>query len=331
MIVKNEFVKIKTNKEMVLHNYLYDIYLKIICENMYKYSTMGFVFDYCLIKFDTPFEDIYDKEFTDFNIALSASSVTTNKSSNSVEANYIFTPSYVEDYENHTIEHDLTKYNDRKITAIGFGIINRDPNNYGQEIVCACLDTSNYSIYWQNNISFQRKDIIMSDTISEKPDNLSPISEKAAIVQTMSEDLLVPCYTKLYSIGLGTRLGEMQEEYIIGQDIDIDIISDFSFGFTLKKGLEPNKYPTPTTYTNNLYPLALKVSKEILPNRNLYPGNGKHPLLSDYKYIVYKYRYYYFNDKNGEYIDLDEYFTVNLPNDTKGLFEIVTKIERSDV
>lgn len=123
----------------------------------------------------------------------------------------------------------------------------------------------------------------------------------------------------------------MKEEYIIGQDIDINVIDDFSFSFKLRKGLEPNKYPTLTTYTNNLYPLPLKVSKEILPNINLQPSSNKYPLLSDYKYIVYKYRYYYFNDKQSEYIDLDEYFTMSLPNDTKGLFEIVTKIERSDV
>lgn len=330
MIVKNEYVKINTDKEIVLHNYLYDIYLKLICENMYKYSRMGFAFEYCFVKFDTPFDDITNKTFDDFSIAMYRSSLSTNKSNSSVEANYTFTPSYVEDYEKHTMEYDLSKYNGRKITAIGFGLIDRDPDNYGQEIIGACLDTSNYSIYWQDNISFQRKDIITSDTIG-KADNLSPTDEKTTIITHSGEDIIMPCYTKLYSIGLGTRVGVMNVEYVIGTDIDIIEESDTSFGFNLRKGLEPNKYPTSTTYTGNLYPLPLKVSKEILPNVNLYPGNGKYPMLSDYKYIIYKYKYYYFDGRYNDYIDLNEYFTMSLPNDTKGLFEIVTKIERSDV
>lgn len=124
----------------------------------------------------------------------------------------------------------------------------------------------------------------------------------------------------------------MEEEYIIGQDVDVIIESNTSFGFNLRRGLESNKYPTQTLYARNgLFPLPLKVNKELHPHRQLYTGSGIVPLLSDYKYIMYKYRYYYWDSFRYDNVYLDEYFITNLPNDTKGLFEIVTKIERSDV
>ena len=38
MIIKNDFVKIKTDKEIVLHNYLYDEYLEAFSKSQYVTS-----------------------------------------------------------------------------------------------------------------------------------------------------------------------------------------------------------------------------------------------------------------------------------------------------
>jgi len=327
MIVQNKYIKIKTDKEYTLHNYIYDAYLELITQKQYIKSDNSFKLNYCYIKFDDNLVDIENASPSDFDIRIAISNINLIGNVSKVECNYTYTPIYVYDIATTETTYDLSEYLDRKITAIGFGTL----VDYNATIL-ACVDTSNYSIYFKENISIERKDIFSSDALSSEsyPINLAPITNKYQIVEG-GVTRKFPCYTALYSIGLGTRKGVMDIEYVIGTDIDVIEESSTSFGFNLRKGLEPNKYPTPTTYAGNLYPLPLEVSREILPNINLYPGNGKYPLLSDYKYIVYKYRYYYFDEFNYDYIDLDEYFTMSLPNDTKGLFEIVTKIERSDV
>jgi hypothetical protein len=252
-------------------------------------------------------------------------------SENSIEANYTYNISnnYIYDIASGEQLIDFSKYDGKKITAIGFSIILN-----GDDIICACVDTSNYSAYFKENISFQRKDIFSSDTLSTEnyPANLMPFSQKYVVENTGHGEQLYYCYPVLYSIGLGSRKGQMDEEYIIGEDVDIIIKSDTSFGFNIRRGLEHNKYPSQSLYTRNgLVPLPLKVNKEIHPHKRLYTGSGIVPLLSDYKYIIYKYRYYYYDDFTYDVVYLNEYFTINLLNDTKGLFEIVTKFERSDV
>lgn len=331
MIVKNEYVKIKTDREVILHNYIYDNYLKFISQAQYNTNIQDFSFTNCFLKFDEPFENIDNKSYYDFDIRIPLSNKSLTTSETTIEANYTYTPreNYVFNAIDGTVISDFTEYYNKKITAIGFSILLN-----GEYIICACVDTSNYSNFFVENISFQRKDIFSSDAsvINGSPLNLAPFSEKYIIESTGHGDFQHYCYPVLYSIGLGTRRGEMQEEYIIGQDVDIIIESNTSFGFNLRRGLESNKFPTLTLYTgSNLYPLPLKVNKELHPHRQLYTGSGIVPLLSDYKYIMYKYRYYYWDDFRYDNVFLDEYFITNLPNDTKGLFKIVTKIERSDV
>lgn len=331
MIVKNKYIKIKGDKELTITNYIYDKYLEFVAKAQYEKSIMDFSMIRCYLKFDTAFNVVTEKEPTDFDMVFPYSSRNITSSENSIEANYTFTPRENIAYNPVTFE-DITDFSDyigRKITAIGF----ETAANY-EECIVACVDTSNYSTYFVENISFQRKDVFSSDTIVENgfPMNLAPFSNKSIVVTDARGDHYYYCYPVLYSIGLGTRRGEMEEEYMIGEDVNVIVESNTSFGFNLRKGLESNKYPTQTIYAgNNLYPLPLKVNKELQPHNRLYAGSGIVPLLADYKYVMYKYRYYYYDDFGDNYIDLDEYFVTNLPNDTKGLFEIVTKIERSDV
>ena len=331
MIVKNEYIKIKSDKEITITNYIYDKYLEFVAKAQYDKSYMDFSMIRCYLKFDTAFDDVDEKETTDFDMTFPFSNRNITTSENTVEANYTFTPTENTAYDPNTYEYfeNFDNIIGKKITAIGFSTV----VNYNEYIV-ACVDTSNYSTYFVENISFQRKDIFTSDTTVKDgtPINLTPFSNKTIVEDSGHGYTSYYCYPVLYSIGLGTRRGEMEEEYIIGEDVDVIVESDTSFGFNLRKGLETNKYPLQTIYAgNNLYPLPLNVNKELHPHNKLYTGSGIVPLLSDYKYIMYKYRYYYYHDFMDDYIDLDEYFVTNLPNDTKGLFEIVTKIERSDV
>lgn len=331
MIIRNKYIKIKDGKEITLHNYIYDKYLELVAKAQYDKSVTDFSMTTCYLKFDTSFDDILDKTPSDFDMAFGWSNRNIISAENSIEVNYTYTPRENSAYIPSTSEiiADFSDYIGKKIMAIGFST----RTNQDYEIV-ACVDTSNYSAYFQENISFQRKDIFSSDTTVKDgyPINLTPFSEKIIVKSTGHGDISYTCYPVLYSIGLGIRRGEMEEEYIIGQDVDVIIESNTSFGFNLRKGLESNKYPSQGLYAgSNLYPLPLKVSKELHPHRRLYTGSGIVPLLSDYKYIMYKYRYYYWDDYAYDYKYIDEYFITNLPNDTKGLFEIVTKIERSDV
>ena len=330
MIIKNDYVKIKGSKEITLKNYIYDFYLELITQAQYKKEVSQFAMIYCYLKFDEPFDSVEDKTPTDFDIYIRETNKYINASENRLEVNYAYFSNMqnVYDVETQTAIDDLSEFYDRKITAIGFGGV----YNY-EEVIFACIDTSSFSIRFENNILFQRKDIFITDAVATEgyPVNLSPFSNKKILLNTGGGVLTAyDCYPVLYSIGLGNLKGQMANELIIGEDIDVIEESDTSFGFNLRKGLETTKYPSITIYSNNnLYPMPLNVSKEFHPNKKIYPRNGLVPLLSDYKYIIYKYRYYYY--QNFEYHFINEYFTINLPNETKGLFEIITKIERSDV
>ena len=331
MIVKNEYVKIKTDKEVIIKNYIYDKYLEIIAQAQYDKSIMDFSMVRCYLKFDTAFDNIENKNPEDFDIDFMYSNRYLTSSENKVEANYGFTPSKGTVYDAKTggVITDIEDYMNKRITAIGFSTM----VNY-QEYIVACVDTSNYSIYFADNITFQRKDVFMTDTtVSEgRPVHLAPFSEKTIIESTGHGDTVYNCYPVLYSIGLGTRRGVIDEEYIIGQDVDVVVESSNSFSLKMRRGLEPSKFPSTTLYSRNtLHPLPLKVTKELHPHKRQYTGSGIVPLIADYKYVMYRYRYYYYEQFMDEYIDIDEYFITNLPNDTKGLFKIITRIERSDV
>ena len=332
MTIKNEFTKIITDKEIVLHNYIYDEYLEAVAKAQYDKDFKDFSMNGCYLKFDTAFDDITNKTPEDFDMTFGVTTRSINGKENGLDANYTFIPTE-NGCTNPSTREPITDFSDyygKRITAIGFS-----SDAFNETKIMACIDTSNYSIYFQRNICFQRKDAFKTDTIASSgfPANLAPFSDKTINIESGGHGTLVfNCYPVLYSIGLGTRKGEMQEEFVIGEDVDVIVESDTSFGFNLRKGLEPNKHPFPTLYAKSgLFPLPLKVSKEVHPHVTLYAGNNRFPFLSDYKYIIYKYRYYYFHDYAYEYRWTDDYFTLNLPNDTKGLFEIVTKIERSDV
>ena len=327
MKIKNEYIKIKTNKEIVLHNYIYDNYLKIFSTTQYNenelYKNESKNLSNCFIKFDTELEDIKNASITDFDISIASSQNEIVGSKQEVNAMYTYTTRKgIRVISTREATNDLNQYAGKKVTALGFGM---------NEIM-ACVDTSNYNIYIVKDEEFNvsRKDIITSDAIcigSDYPIHLAPLF-KTYEYESTKGIFMANIYAKLHSIGLGATIGRMEEEYIIGKDINVIKESDTSFGFNLRKGNEQSVYPQNNLYSDdNLYPLPLYVQHEIHPQINSYCSEEKYPLASNYKYIIYKYQLYYI-DRGSAIQELQQFYTMSYSTKTKGLFEIVNKIER---
>lgn len=343
MKIKNEYIKIKQgDKEITLNNYIYDDYLSLFSTTQYDngqdaedlyYKQQEKEFYNCFVRFDEPLEDITNAQITDFEVFGYRTKTNFIKIKNGVSViyNYFFNAFY--DIYNPDELINKEEYYNRKITALGFG---RNGKIY------ACLDVSNYEIYVleDENLAITRKDNILSEANCYEydfPVHLSPLGdfENALYNETSLE--FENKYAKLYSVGFAKTAGVMSEEYIIGQDIDIKVIDDTKFSFNLKKGEDISLYPRNDLYTgNDIYPLPLYVQHEFYPQNDLYASNDLYPSDSNYKYIVYKFRLYTIhwlgsNISDGlEIQELDEYYTMFLENTTKGLFEIITKIERND-
>jgi hypothetical protein len=338
MIIKNDYVKITTDKEYILHNYIYNEYLKSFSQAQYyedgdpyaEYQDELATYNYnkflgqCMLKLDEPLEDYKNAKIDDFDVILYYSNFNISGNNKSVSSIYIYDilkGAYTIDRKLIT---NWTEYINKKVTAIGFS------HQYSSDIM-ACIDTSNYSIFLNDIDSFKilRKDNITSNAIcigEDYPFHLAPV-ESFELTQT---DQPTQNLARIYSIGLGTIAGQMSSEFIVGKNIDINVIDDTTFGFNLKSGINKTLFPNTNIYASNgKYPLAKYYDREQHLRNGLYPSNLKYPLKSNYKYIIIKYREYYMNTSHL-IIYTDKYYTMNYQISLKGLFEIRNKIERSE-
>lgn len=328
----NKYIKIKNGKkEITLHNYTYDRYLALFSKGQYTdnddeidYINTEKELFYCFIKFDDEIDDITSASISDFDISITRNSSNVIGNVNSVTARYDYMEigGNVYDISNYE-QTSLEEYVGRKITALGFGTSQ----------IMSCVDTSNYNIRIFHNEVFAifREDVLITDgEVSgiDLPLHLAPISNRKHRVG-ISEHF-VPVYARLYSIGLGTLKGQMAQEYIIGTDINIIVEDNTTFSFNLLKGTFPDLHPSTQLYAGiGIFPTPLYIKEEKHPQLNLYAGTNQHPLRSDFNYIIYKYKLYYYDPDFGGVIDLEEYYTLSYENhDAKGLFNIKTKIER---
>lgn len=333
MKFENKYIKIKTRKqEITLHNYIYDRYLALFSQSQYETNQNTLLtmnhnkeLSHCYIKFDTNIIDITNAQKNDFDISLEKTVVNTVGNSNSVSTSYTYlnNENKVYDLKKQKYEN-ISSYTDKKITALAFG------NN----AIMSCVDTSNYDIRITKDEMFAvvRKDIMTTDGECEGIDYPLHLASISNIYQMLeSEAMSVPVWAKLYSIGFGRIKGSMDDEYVIGDEIQVIKESDTVFGFNLLKGFQQSIYPKNAIYTSSrLYPLQEYIQKEVYPLLKMYCGNGKYPLKSNYKYIIYKFRLYYYDTMQGKIVYLNKYYTLNYPEiKAKGLFEIKTKIERS--
>jgi len=342
MKIKNDYIKIvQGDKEIKLNNYIYDDYLSLFSTTQYNVDSSRVQdlleeihekeMSFCLLRFDESLEDITNAHSNDFQffIKVTQENFTGFRNGISILYNYHFDEG-IDINSGSLINKE--EYYGKKITALAFGKVDK---------INACLDVSNYEIYVleDENLTLTRKDSFSTDGIVfgyDFPVHLSPIGDRENSIFNADFEVYEDIHAKLYSIGFAKALGVTSEEYIINEDISIKIIDDKSFSFNLKKGDDVSLYPNTTLYTSdNLYPLPLYVQHEFYPQNNLYASNDLYPSDSNYKYIFYKYKLYTIHqvpEYQGSYIinELDEYYTLFLENTTKGLFEIITKIERND-
>lgn len=345
MQIKNEYIKIKQgDNEITLNNYIYNNYLSLFSKTQYDIDESDLYslaheqrkkeLDCCFIKFDEPLEDITNALQDDFDIKIEASQEGFFGFKNEVNLSYIFHLERGVDTNSYLINAE--DYYNRKITALGF-------SNYHETDIYACIDVSDYEIYVieGENLSITRKDILKSDAIIygyDFPVHLSPIGDHRNASYSELSYLYENKYARLYSVGFSKSLGNIDEEYVIGDDIDIKIIDDTSFSFNLLKGENVSIYPNDSLYAGtDVYPLPLYVAHENYPNSNLFPDNNLSPMDSNYKYVFYKFKLYtiHFVGESAQasyptYNELNESYIMYLENNTKGLFEIITKIERSE-
>lgn len=341
MKIKNDYIKIKTNsKETTLHNYIYDNYLKNFTlsqyvlgleENSYNENinlnnkkTMKMLY----IKFTTPLEDYTDASISDFDIYMTTfESINKTTTNNSVSVFYIYNLDNV-----NSLSDSLEDYYGEKITALGFG---------DDEEIMACVDTSLYDIYLleEEHMQIMRKDIISTDGECvgyDYPVHLSPLENYSKTTFGENTGYLA----RLYSIGFGTQKGTINSQEKIFSEkadgsLDVKYINDKEFSVNMIKQTEQSQYPSIIKYASSTkYPLALNVLREIYPDIiPKTPSNSKYPLASNYKFIVIKYRLFYYDYSLGgvERIETNNFYTVNIPLTTDGLFEFKFKMTRKNI
>lgn len=332
MKFENEYIKIKTKRrEVTLHNYIYDRYLALFSQSQYETDIIKLEninnnkqLYCCYIKFEEEISDVTNATKSDFDISLEQTTANTVGNNNSVSTLYVYSVKENEVFDLKEQGYkDISNYENKKITALAFG------NNY----IMSCVDTSNYDvrIIKDENFAIARKDIMTTDGECDGIDYPLHLASTSNIYQMLeSEATNVPVWAKLYSIGFGTTKGNISEEYIIGEDIEVIKEDEKTFGFNLLKGFQQSIYPVNDIYpSDELYPMPMYIQEEKYLSQDIYPSDDMYPMQSNYKYIIYKFKLYYIDTMQDRLIELDKYYTLSYQDmQTKGLFEIKTKIER---
>lgn len=321
MKIKNELVSIKIgDKQYDFNNLILDEYLNRFVKAQVDKDKLNSVsydkrLDYCLLKFDTPFENL--KEDTnlnnqDFDICFVGGSIIYNQTinENKITIGYTYDTSFnVWDYNKSTANDNyISNYYGKKVTAIGFNSYWVNDSNFLWKVpVCTVLDTSNYNIYLQENqeLSITRKDIITTEALfysNDKnkvpgPVHLVPYGVPQIIYQpniyensNSWKQFNDPGYGILYSIGLSSYIDYIDKEFVIGQDIQVE-----------QNGTELN--------INGLENY-LSTDSPLFPSNDIYPSSDLYPIESNYKYIIFKYKVWQMVH-SGTYEE-----TVSTPTDT---------------
>lgn len=347
MIIQNKYVKVRTNKEYVLHNYIYDEYLEAFSKSqyftennrfdrtldtiltveqenersLYEYNKKKFLGS-CYIKFDTQLEDYKNSIVEDFDIQLHCSINDLEGNKNGITITYTYDiKSGIYSFDNQKIE-SLSEYFGRKITAIGFK--NTNDKEMSNNKLMACIDTSGYSMLLEKTETFCviRRDIISSNaecTGYDYPVHLTPRQEINSAEKPLA---------KLVSVGVGANKGIIENEYVVGKDVAIEMEKDNIFKFNLRAGLEQSIFAGIKTFASSKkYPLPARYIKELYLNSDVYASSNKYPLKANSRYVILKYRLYYMSE-DKQIVYLDKYYTMNFFSNVKGIFKVKNTIER---
>ena len=164
MKIKNDLVRIQIgSKTYDFHNLILENYLTRFVDAQLSETNIGKMhlsksLKYCLLKFDTPMENVTESSTIhnqEFDIGL----VTNTKhkqemSNNQITIEYQYNNiDLIYQYATGTTTEDISQYYGRKITAIGFNSHVQSDENYVIKFpVCAFLDTSNLTS--QEHIAF---------------------------------------------------------------------------------------------------------------------------------------------------------------------------------
>lgn len=342
MIVKNEYIKIRTNKEYTLRNWIYESYLELFSMNQTRerfVDSFGYIGNNaeligCAIKFNTPLEDYKNSTITDFDIMIYSQNTSIDGNESSVSTLYEYSVAqgvYIANNDLWAEDIDLNIYDGKKITAIGFFTENKSGTSASiVRTIYACVDTSGYAISLdaKRGLNIARKDTISSNALCDGryyPLHLAPALEEL-VDPTDYITVKVPI---LYSVGFGENIGQMSEEYIIGQDIELNRENFKTYSFVLSNPVGTAIHPSNDLFPgNDVYPMQPDYKYSVYPDDSLFPGNDVYPMKSGIKYIIFKYRLYYCQSQGSEITWLDEYYTMNYAYSPKGLFTIKNKIER---
>lgn len=340
MKIKNDLVRIQLgDKKFDFKNLILDEYLKRFARAQINEQDINKMYlskklRYCMLKFDTPFENITESSVIhnqDFDIGLvSNTQYKQEMNNNQVTIEYQYNNYVFYDYETGTTNEDITQYYGRKITAIGFNSHVQGDAIYQTKFpVCAILDTSNYEIYLQENqeLVITRRDIISSDaefysnsSLIKAPVHLAPYGTPQIIDQpniyedpTSWQSFYDNGYGIIYSVGLSNYKDYINEELIIGTDITLNVNNN---EITIE-GLENSSF-----------------FAELYPDNNIYPRNNSYPTKTKSKYLIIKYKVWQ-NVHSGTYnniintiTDTGLYYYQTIPLSKVGNLDLKIKYER---
>lgn len=347
MKIKNEQVILKIgDKKYEFQNLILDEYLKRFVKRQtdkekIKLSSNNTELLYCLLKFDTPIENLNNAsklKNQDFDVCIIGGCKYNQQISNTkiiVDYNYEY-DGMMYDYKKSTaIDIKMEDYYGKKITAIGFNVFwgkYVENATFEQDYVCAVLDTSNYNIYLQENqeISITRKDIIETDAIFSTnnkdkipgPAHLAPFGVPQLIYQSdIYNDEGNSWYSYndagygiLYSVGLSSYSDYIDKEFVVGADVSLKISN--------------------TEITIKGIKNYLNTEKSIFCNTNLYSASNIYPIKSNYKYVILKYKIWQ-NVHSGDFdnvitttTDTGCFYYMAIPIDKFGKSDLIIKYER---
>lgn len=349
MKIKNDIVSIKIGQKcydfrnLILDEYLKKFALAQLTFNCLNRYTTRKDLSYCLLKFDTPIENISPKSTIknqDFDICfVGGANLKQSVSERQIAIEYTYDTNWnVWDYKRNTANDNfLFNYYGRKVTAIGFNVTwfayDSNPNGVWKYPVCALLDVSNYNIYLQENqdLSITRKDIITSDALFYSEDK-GKIAGPAHLVPAGIPEIIHQkniynsdrtswfsfkdnAYGILHSIGLSSYPDYIDKEFVIGTDVQVEQNNN-----ELKiKGIEN----------------YLSTDSFLFCRENTFPNIELYPTKTNYKYVIFKYKVYQqvhtgtYENVIEEAVDTGYYYYEAIEINKFGKCDLKIKYERS--
>lgn len=317
MKVENKLVRIFNGKKnLTFQNHITDKYLSLFAKRQYQNvgNEVNLNFKRVLLKFDSPVENPEDK--SEYQEHLYGN-ISYDYSYNYFKVNY--------DYLSTDLQNVIPKeWIGHKIYGIAF-MVETEKYQPDKEYVGAYLDVSDYDIYIGQNafVNIYREDVISSEAIcNEIPYHLAPF---------YTDDGTTYKIGKVYSVGFGNNREKIDEEYIIGDDVELESIEN-GFKFKIGGTLDFTLYPSDENYpSNGTYPMRLIVNTpEITPQNDLYPSDDIYPLITNYKYIIIKYNVCNV-DSNYKVTSTNDYYLMAYPYTRKGTVTVKVKYERNDI